>query len=112
MLAVAGCSHNSALDALRPRLDMDPVGCGYKWFQAGYSPAIRIPCEADRSHLRATNISLAREHAWHIAGQRCPDTCEPTELQDSVEWKNPMPNGACRNGYAYFSTRVFFRCGG
>lgn len=111
VLLLAGCASSNDLRDLRPDVDLSPVGCGYKWFQSGYSPTIQIPCDQDRRPLKTEYQALARAHAWEVAQKRCPGACAPTELQDSVETDDRNPDGVCRGGYAYFSTRVFFQCG-
>jgi len=111
LVLLAGCAASDELRDLRPTVDLSPVGCGYKWFQSGYSPTIQIPCEQDRSTLRQEYKDTARADAWDVAQKRCPSSCAPTELQDTVQTEDRDPNGVCRGGYAYFSTRVFFQCG-
>ena len=97
---------------LRPELDLSPVDCRYKWIQSGYSPDLAKGCDAPREHLREEQTLLAEKNAWDIAGQRCPVSCPPRELQDPSQWRNPTPDGVCRDGVVYFHTRVFFQCGG
>jgi hypothetical protein len=110
LLLIGGCAAERDLGPVRPAIDVSPLGCDYKWFQSGYSPTIRVPCESDRSGLAEHNVQLASDHAWEIARQRCPSECGPIELQDSIDSTAAEPQGVCRNGYAYFSTRVFFQC--
>jgi hypothetical protein len=111
ILCLAGCASTTETPELRPRVDLSPVGCGYKWFQSGYGPTISISCDQDRSPLRDTHRALARTHAWEIARKRCPDACRPITLKDSIDQEDRFPDGVCRSGYAYFSVRVFFQCG-
>lgn len=111
VLLVAGCKGMSPLPNLRPEVDLSLVDCGYKWFQSGYGPTLALPCEQDRSALRGEQRALAREHAWETARTRCPESCPPIEIEDSIEVEERFVDGVCRNGFAYFSTRVFFQCG-
>lgn len=108
---LTGCAGTKDLKNFRPEVDLSPVGCGYKWFQSGYSPTVHSSCDADRSTIREAQIALARSHAWEVAENRCPDSCPPRELADSVEAEDRYPDGVCRDGYTYFTTRVFFQCG-
>ena len=111
ILLFNGCSGTPRVPDLRPKVDLSPVGCGYKWFQSGYGPTLEMPCDEDRSPLRSEQIALAIDHAWETARTRCPQDCPPRELEDSVPAEDRFPNGVCSNGYAYFTTRVFFQCG-
>jgi len=56
-------------------------------------------------------IQAVDERAWDTARTRCPDSCAPIELEDSIEIVERFADGVCRNDFAYFSTRVFFQCG-
>jgi hypothetical protein len=111
VVCLSGCAGTTRIEDMRPQVDLSPVGCGYKWFQSGYSPTVEIPCDRDRAPMREEQTALARADAWEIAEERCPDACGPIELRDTVASEDRFPNGVCRNGYAYFSTRVFFQCG-
>jgi hypothetical protein len=111
VVLVAACAGPDPVVPLRPVIDLAPVGCGYKWFQSGYGPTLRIPCEQDRAPFKQAQTALARDHAWEIARTRCPAACGPVELQDTSGSIDRFPDGVCRDGYAYFSTRIFFRCG-
>ena len=108
---LAACGHQS-VDAPRPAIDLSPVGCGYKWFQSGYSPELAMSCDADRTGLVETETARAVDHAWEIARQRCPSECPPRELQDTTERPPVAPDGVCRGGRVYFTARVFFECRG
>jgi len=112
ILAAAGCAQVS-LEPAAPSIDLSPLGCGYKWFQTGYSQNIRVKdCDADRSALRTEMMIQASAHAWEVGGMRCPAQCPPRELKDTTPWENPEPNGACLQGRVYFLTRVFLQCTG
>lgn len=111
IVVAGGCTGSRPMPDLRPDVDLSPVGCGYKWFQSGYGPTLEIPCDQDRSAMRDEQKALAREHAWETARARCPDTCAPVELKDSIETEERFVNGVCRNDFAHYSTRVFFQCG-
>lgn len=110
LVCLSGCSGTNELQINRPEVDMSPVGCGYKWFQSGYSPTLERPCDQDRSDLQESQRVLALDHAWEVAETRCPTACPPIELQDSIEVEDQFPEGVCRNGYVYFTVRVFFQC--
>ena len=94
----------------RPAVDLTELGCGYKWFQTGYSEYLNIACERDRTSIREAQTQLARAHAWDVARLRCPTECPPTELADTVEFDDNFPDGVCRGDKVYFLTRVFFAC--
>ena len=110
LLLLTGCASNEEIAGLVPIVQMSPVGCGYQWFQSGYSPPMQISCDVDRTPLREEQNELAREHAWEVATSRCPESCAPIELEYSGEPDRSL-NGVCRNGYAYFSEQLFFQCG-
>ena len=109
---LTACS-SASLESSKVTIDMRPVGCDYKWFQTGTSPALRRSCALPRSEeIKIQQHDLALEHAWKIANQRCPAVCPPRELNDPSDWDEPFPNGTCRDGRVYYTARVFFRCGG
>jgi len=108
-LIAGGCSTQS-LPAPRPEVDLSPVGCGYKWFQSGYSPDRLIDCDHDRSELHGPEKQLAVEDAWRIARNRCPSACSPIELPDTVPSPDRLPEGRCDQGIVYYVSRVFFQC--
>ena len=110
VLGLTGCSSNEP-EPNRPSVDHTPVGCGYKWFQTGYSPYLVMDCAADRSALRAAQTELAVTHAWEVAKARCPGACPPRELTDTVDTPPNAPDGVCRGGRIYFTARVFLQCG-
>jgi len=111
LLFVGGCmTREFTLDG--PHVDTTPLGCGYKWFQAGYSPTQEFTCELSRESIKKHEMALATKNAWEVARTRCPKSCKPTELKDSVISEERFPEGICRNGTLYFSTRVYFLCGG
>ena len=109
LLLITGCATREP-PTNRVAVDVSPVGCGYRWFQSGYSPYLEIDCTADRDHLREAQILEATDHAWAVARERCPAACPPQRLEDTVEWQHPAPEGVCRDGVAYYFTRVFFHC--
>ena len=94
-----------------PHIDTTPLGCGYNWFQAGYSPTREFDCKQKRNAIRESELLLANESAWTVARARCPVNCQPREIQDSIESVDRFPQGVCRNGVLYFSTRIYFSCG-
>jgi hypothetical protein len=110
MVFLGGCAAQQT-PVHRANIDTTPLGCGYKWFQAGYSDAQEFDCKLSRSSIRRHELLLANENAWDVALARCPQECKPVEIQDSVETVDRFPDGICRNGVLYFSTRVFFSCG-
>ena len=89
---------------------MTPLGCGYKWFQSGYSPTLDLPCDQDRQRLAGKQMELARAHAREIASARCPEACPPVELVDPGDPGDAFPEGVCNNGFVYFTSRLFFQC--
>ena len=109
-LSLIGCAAKTT-GYLKPEIDMSPVGCGYKWFQSGYSPERRLDCRVDREWIHASEKSLAIEDAWRIARARCPEACPPEELEDSVATEDRLPEGRCQDDKVYYVSRVFFRCG-
>lgn len=109
IFVVSGCATQN-LSAPRPQVDLSPVGCGYKWFQSGYSPDRLIDCDHDRSELHESEKQRAVEDAWRIARSRCPSVCPPIELVDSVPSADRLPEGRCRQGVVYYVSRVFFQC--
>ena len=109
-LGLVGCSSTEP-SLNRPVVDLSPVGCGYRWFQTGYSPYLTMDCAADRSALKAAQTQLAIAHAWAVAAERCPSDCPPRELEDTVDTPPNAPDGVCREGRVYFTSRVFLECG-
>jgi hypothetical protein len=109
VIIFGGCAVKPNL-AYQAKMDMTPLGCGYKWFQAGYSEAQEFDCNLSRISIRENELQLANENAWDVARARCPQECKPVEIQDSVETVERFPDGVCRNNVLYFSTRVFFSC--
>jgi hypothetical protein len=110
LLGLAGCAQ-PALELPALAVDVSPVDCGYKWFQTGYSPRVRVEsCETGRDELRNRLTVEAVEHAWDTARVRCPVACPPAELSDTVEWENPLPDGSCKDDRLHYITRVFFQC--
>ena len=110
IILLSACSTKSTF--LAPQLDLSSLECGYKWFQSGYSKTLAVEdCTSNRTALRQTLEPEAKRAAWDAAKARCPVDCPPVQLPDTVEWDNPEPNGACRNGFVYFLDRVFFQCG-
>jgi hypothetical protein len=109
ILVSSGCATKSFQEN-RPQLNMSPVGCGYKWFQSGYSPDRLLDCSEDRSELHAPEKQLAVADAWRIAISRCPNACPPIELSDSAAAEERWPEGRCDHGVVYYVSRVFFQC--
>ena len=109
LLALCGCASRE-LAKYNPKIDLTPLGCGYKWFQTGYSPTREYDCDMNRDAIRETELKLANENAWEVAHQRCPAECKPVELKDSVQWQNPHLDGVCRSGVVYFNMRIFLSC--
>jgi len=109
LLMLGGCTQREFVVGA-PHIDTSPVGCGYKWFQAGYSPTRSVDCEANRDFIRELDLQLAKENAWEVARERCPSACKPRELSDTVPIENRFPDGVCRNSNLYFTTRIFFVC--
>lgn len=107
---VAGGCATQNLSAPRPQVDLSPVGCGYKWFQSGYSADRLMDCSADRSEMHVREKQRAVEDAWRVARDRCPSVCPPIELQDSVPSADRLPEGRCQQGVVYYVSRVFFQC--
>ena len=67
LLLFGGCASTYEHGPLRPEVDLSPLGCGYKWFQSGYSPTLEMACDQDRSDLIDSQMALAREHAQEPA---------------------------------------------
>lgn len=111
LLLFSGCASIENRGPLRPSIDLSPLGCGYKWFQSGYSPTLEMACDLDRSELIDEQMALASEHARQVAATRCPDACSPVELVDPGDPGNAFPDGVCNDGFVYFTTRLFFQCG-
>ena len=111
ILLLSGCAGVKERGPLRPDVDLSPLGCGYKWFQSGYSPSMEMACDLDRSHLAEEQTELAREHAREVARNRCPTACPPVELVDPGDPGDAFPEGLCTSGFVYFTTRLFFQCG-
>ena len=109
-LLLGGCASTYEHGPLRPEVDLSPLGCGYKWFQSGYSPTLEMACDKDRSDLIDSQMALAREHAQEVAGARCPESCPPVELVDPGDPGDAFPDGVCNAGFVYFTTRLFFQC--
>ncbi len=110
LLGISGCAGTSERAPMQPEIDLSPLDCGYKWFQSGYSPTLEIACDADRSHLIASQKKLASVHARDVAGTRCPQSCPPAELTDPGDPGDKFPDGVCNAGFVYFTTRLFFQC--
>jgi len=110
LIMMSGCESQN-LPPVRAAVDLHPVGCGYKWFQSGYSEYVPWPCSEDRSTLKASLLASAESRAWEIARQRCPAACPPQERKDTVVWEHPSEDGVCREDYVYFFNRIFFQCG-
>ena len=111
LLLLCGCAGVKEREALQPDIDLSPLGCGYKWFQSGYSPSIEMACDLNRQHLAETQMELAREHAREVARTRCPADCAPVELIDPGDPGDAFPEGLCTSGFVYFTARLFFQCG-
>ncbi len=110
LVLIAGCSNTQPVGPLRPDMDMTPLGCGYKWFQSGYSPTLQMPCAQDRGPIAQAQMDLAGAHAREIANARCPAACPPVELVDPGGSGDAFPEGVCNNDFVYFTTRLFFQC--
>ena len=110
LLSMAGCSSSQPAGPARPEIDMTPLGCGYKWFQSGYSPTLQMPCAQSRELIAEAQMALASAHAREIAEARCPAGCPPVELVDPGDPGDAFPDGVCSNDFVYFTTRLFFQC--
>ena len=109
LVVLAGCTAAPRPPFL-PQPELGPLGCGYKWFQTGYSPVHRLACDADRGELNATEPALAEAHAWEIARTRCPDACPPVPLEDTAPAPPAAAGGRCHDGYVYYTFRIFAQC--
>ena len=109
LIGLAGCAAQDRQPFL-PQPDLSPLGCGYKWFQTGYSPVRRVPCDADRSALHTGETALAEAHAWEVPRTRCPEACPPVPLQDTAATAPAFPEGRCYDGYVYYTFRIFAQC--
>ncbi len=110
-LLLGGCSSFDAPKRPRPQVDLSPLGCGYKWFQSGYSPTLEMDCAKDRRALVNAQMALAAEHAREVARTRCPEACPPVDLVDPGDPGDAFPDGVCNSDFVYFTTRLFFQCG-
>ena len=90
-------------------MDMSPLGCGYTWSQSGHA---EMSCKDSGVMSKDDKVALAREDAWRIARERCPEECPPVEMKDTASPNDREHLGTCYSGMTYYPQRILFQCRG